>query len=313
MKKTALIPNFILIISSLVLSACLPAQEMDPTQAVGSDPGSTPEAVTTPPDSLPEAPYVVVQEDLVTCFGSPGRNESRRGIDPQALVDKGGTYHVLEITTNDENTFPVYAWYRIEDPSTPGTYCWLPATSVDLVGDPDSIARAEIPPTATWSGMPAFIEPRTGDIQCWYGPAESWGVAGTLLSGSRHDLTSLYEGGDWYQVENPEVPFTYCWVRWIDIFVYNDLSQVPVMSPADFPGLMAAEAAVNCRTDPGAEAEVVGTLDTGILVPIVAVLPDHSWYLIQNPDHGGTVCWVFESVIQFSGDLAKVPILSVEP
>lgn len=302
-----------MLFAGMSLVACGNNGTINDTQPSPLTTASNVDTTSSPQESVPMLPYIVVDEDLVTCFESPGRNESRYGVNPVTLVNRDDSFHVIEATTQDENTHPAYLWYKIENPKDPGTTCWLPAPSVHLVGDLNSIQAAAILPTATWNGNIPFIEPRVGDISCWFGPAETWGVAGTVKAGERVYLTSLLEEGDWYQIENLEYPGTHCWVRWIDILVYNDLSQLPVMSAADFPAIIPIEAGVNCRNNPNGDATVVGYLNTGTSVPIVAALEDHTWYLIENPDDPGSVCWVAGSVTQTSGDLSKIPILSNGP
>jgi hypothetical protein len=303
MKKRTYLPSFIILLAGMVLPAC----NGTPTD---TQPPPLPTATTVSPTQVSELmlPYVVVDQDLVTCFESPGPNEARYGINPLTLVKLGDAFHVLELTSQNETTHPVWIWYRIEDPSESGTTCWLPAPSVHLVGELTGIEFAQIAPTATRSGNLPFIEPRTRDISCWYGPAETWAVAGTVRFGSREALTGMLEGGDWFQVENPDSPGTWCWVRWIDITVYNDLSQLPVIPATEFPGVTPHEVGVNCRANPNGDAEILGALDVGATVPVVAMLADQSWYLIENPGNPGTVCWVFGAVTRTTGDLANIPI-----
>jgi hypothetical protein len=189
----------------------------------------------------------------------------------------------------------------------------LPANGVRLVGDLSSIQSAAIPPTPTWTGRSPFLEPRIGDIHCWFGPAETWGIAGTVKAGVRIEITSLLEGGEWFQIGNPDRPGTHCWARWLDVLVYNDLSQLPVMAVDDFPSIMAIDAGVNCRTNPSRDADIVGALIPETAVPIVAVLGDSSWWLIENPDNPGTVCWVSGTVTKVSGDVSKIPVIPITP
>jgi len=68
----------------------------------------------------------------------------------------------------------------------------------------------------------------------------------------------------------------------------------------------------NCRTNPGADYELVDTLTTGFQAPINGVVPDNAWLRIFLPDWNQN-CWVSASVVEVTGDVAGVPLYQYAP
>jgi uncharacterized protein YgiM (DUF1202 family) len=67
----------------------------------------------------------------------------------------------------------------------------------------------------------------------------------------------------------------------------------------------------NCRFGPGTDFLSVGALMVGQTVPILGTISDRTWWQIDNPWAAGTKCWVSNAVTSTSGDLSKVPVLSI--
>jgi uncharacterized protein YraI len=70
---------------------------------------------------------------------------------------------------------------------------------------------------------------------------------------------------------------------------------------------------VNCRFGPGTSYPVISELRVGVIVPILGSNADHSWWQIDDPLGSGSLCWVSDAVVNTSGDLSGVPVITAPP
>jgi hypothetical protein len=67
-----------------------------------------------------------------------------------------------------------------------------------------------------------------------------------------------------------------------------------------------------CRAGDQAEYEELGYLLEGESAPIEGRNADSSWWWILNPDWQGH-CWVWDGLVEVTGDTSGVPIIAVDP
>jgi len=69
----------------------------------------------------------------------------------------------------------------------------------------------------------------------------------------------------------------------------------------------------NCRTGPSPQYPAVSYLLVGQQSVVLGTIPDHSWWLIENPKKPGTRCWVWGSTTRIEGDTTAVPLVEPSP
>lgn len=68
----------------------------------------------------------------------------------------------------------------------------------------------------------------------------------------------------------------------------------------------------NCRTNPGADYELLDIVPTGFQANITGVVPDNAWLRIFLPDWNQN-CWLSASVVEITGNLAGVTVYQYAP
>jgi hypothetical protein len=69
----------------------------------------------------------------------------------------------------------------------------------------------------------------------------------------------------------------------------------------------------NCRTGPSPQYPSVSFLLVGQQSVVLGTIPDHSWWLIEDPKKPGSRCWVWGSTTRVEGDLSAVPLVEPPP
>lgn len=77
--------------------------------------------------------------------------------------------------------------------------------------------------------------------------------------------------------------------------------------------MISASKNTNCRTGPGVVYPVVGYLLLGDTSQVMGRLADNSWWVIQNPNRPGQVCWVWNQTTSVSGDTGLLPVATPPP
>ncbi len=79
---------------------------------------------------------------------------------------------------------------------------------------------------------------------------------------------------------------------------------IPTVTPKDM--------AVNCRTGPGLEWDVVSALNIGQIVPILGKSSDLEWWYIVDPFNSSRHCWVSALATTTRGDLTVIPVVEAQ-
>jgi uncharacterized protein YraI len=67
----------------------------------------------------------------------------------------------------------------------------------------------------------------------------------------------------------------------------------------------------DCRFGPGTGFSTISTLRLGETAKILGTVSDQSWWQIKDPQTPGTKCWVPGPAVTSSGDISRVPVLSI--
>jgi len=85
------------------------------------------------------------------------------------------------------------------------------------------------------------------------------------------------------------------------------LDETPTPTPA--PPMVSVSEATNCRTGPGQQYEIVGTLQVGEQAEVVGVSQDGDYWVIALPRQTGQ-CWIIGIYATVTGDTSGLPILT---
>lgn len=78
------------------------------------------------------------------------------------------------------------------------------------------------------------------------------------------------------------------------------------------PPIATAKEDANCRFGPGMAYDVVGYLLEDQSAPIDGRNADKTWWWIERQDGYGH-CWIWDSLVELSGDISGVPIIAAPP
>lgn len=84
----------------------------------------------------------------------------------------------------------------------------------------------------------------------------------------------------------------------------------PSRTPTLVPVLAEAIGEANLRSGPGLDFDLVGTLSAGNPVPVIGRSVRFPWLLVLWQDAPGGQAWVFEQLVQITGDITTVPIVT---
>jgi hypothetical protein len=77
--------------------------------------------------------------------------------------------------------------------------------------------------------------------------------------------------------------------------------------------LISVSVATNCRSGPGRVYDYVGALLVGKTAEVMARDPAGNYWLIRNPENGGSLCWIWGQYATLSGDVSVLPIFTPPP
>ncbi len=77
------------------------------------------------------------------------------------------------------------------------------------------------------------------DTRCRLGPSTVYNVVGFLLTTEQSTVQGKDSGGEWWYIENPKKPGSFCWVWGGSTKVSGDTSELPVITPPPTPTFTA--------------------------------------------------------------------------
>ncbi len=170
------------------------------------------------------------------------------------------------------------------------------------------------------------------------GPATTFDIVGRLAAGNAAPVVGRLESNDWWQIEVEFEPDGKGWVFAEVVEFVGDASAVPIVEGPEAPIEEATETGdtagdsteqatesteqatdtsptieipaggVNVRAGPGLEFELLGRLDEGTSMPVVAKNDTGEWWQIIYADAENGLAWVADVVVNFSGDRGSVPL-----
>ncbi len=213
---------------------------------------------------------------------------------------------------------------------------------------PPPFAQSEPLPQATSTGIlaEAFIEANVRS-----GPGIEYEQLGTIYAGTRYEVYGKHEFFPWILLQFPASPSGRAWV-YADLVGLNiSLQQVPLVTssallhdsptasplpavtstqpPADEPvvssGLASTPSAadipsvylesrdeINVRFGPGIDYPRIGQIAPGTNYPIMSRHALYPWYLIQYPAAPDGVGWVYADVVDVTGNIYELPVITVQ-
>lgn len=197
------------------------------------------------------------------------------------------------------------------------------------------------PDAQTQNPPPAEPYIQTGAItNVRSGPSTTFEIVGRLNANSTVAVVGRTEAGDWWQIEFEPAPQARGWVSGEVVEFFGDAPTVPVVNAPEPPPAAAtatpenenadqpaadtpapeaqADSAapvvqipaggVNVRSGPGLNFELLGRLDEGTSVPVVAKNNTGDWWQIEYPAGENGLAWVADVVVNFNGDRNAVPL-----
>jgi hypothetical protein len=91
-------------------------------------------------------------------------------------------------------------------------------------------------PTETLTPMPSIpMVSVTVNTNCRFGPGQAYEYLGALLEGETAEIYGRDPWGNFWYIENPDRPGSYCWITAAYAQVSGDTSQVPELTPPPTP------------------------------------------------------------------------------
>lgn len=100
-------------------------------------------------------------------------------------------------------------------------------------------------PTSTPSTM--LASPKDQPVNCRFGPATSYAVAGALNLGQQAEIIGRNTDSSWWYVRNPSNPSTSCWLASSVTDAVGNVESLPVVNP---PEIVVTD--ISVRVDPPA-------------------------------------------------------------
>jgi hypothetical protein len=85
------------------------------------------------------------------------------------------------------------------------------------------------------------------------------------------------------------------------------------ITPTQGPTILRVSVDTNCRAGPGLAYEYLGALMTYEEAEILAQSSVPGFWVIDNPDHPGSECWVGEQYASIQGDTSGLPVRTPPP
>jgi len=91
------------------------------------------------------------------------------------------------------------------------------------------------PPTITPTSTPSTIlaSPKDQPVNCRFGPATSYAVAGALNLGRQAEIIGRNSDSSWWYVRNPSNPSTSCWLAASATDTVGNVESLPVVNPPE--------------------------------------------------------------------------------
>ncbi len=166
------------------------------------------------------------------------------------------------------------------------------------------------------------------------GPATTFDIVGRIEAGSAISVVGRLETNDWWQIDFESGPEGKGWVSGEVVEFVGDTSTVaiveaPKAAPAETnsatedtnqtsdvveqttdttPIVTAPDGGVNVRSGPGLDFDLLGLLEAGTTVPVVAKNDTEEWWQIEYLAAENGLGWVAGAVVDFSGDHNSVPL-----
>jgi uncharacterized protein YgiM (DUF1202 family) len=187
--------------------------------------------------------------------------------------------------------------------------------------------RAQDPPDVPYIRTTDLTNVRSG-------PSTEFEIVGRLGANSAVSVVGRLETGEWWQIEFEPGPTSNGWVFSEVVEFVGDETTVPiakvpepppvatatpgaidastVSEPADqvvneTPSVRVPAGGVNVRIGPGLDFELLGRLDEGTAVPVVAKNDTGEWWQIEYTASENGLAWVADVVVDFRGDRNSVP------
>lgn len=84
------------------------------------------------------------------------------------------------------------------------------------------------------------------------------------------------------------------------------------LTPTPEKPMVSVSMNTNCRTGPGLQFDLVGSLLVGEQAEVVGVVPDGDYWIIKNPRRAGE-CWLWGNYATIVGQTAGLPIFTSPP
>lgn len=199
----------------------------------------------------------------------------------------------------------------------------------------DAEASATQPP-AQQANLPTLLVPE-GGVNIRSGPGLDFELLDRLDEDAVVPVVGKNETGEWWQIEYEAGPDGRAWVAAVVVEFSGESDDLPVVSlseavedaaapEADVPavtgsiegsiegaieGSIEATAAINVRSAPSEEGEVLGGLYNGETADVLAVSEDGAWWQIDFADAAGEEAWVAAEFVEFQGERSSVPIFGL--
>jgi hypothetical protein len=112
----------------------------------------------------------------------------------------------------------------------------LPPAASEVELPPATTATITQTPTETLTPTPSIpMVSVTVNTNCRFGPGQVYEYLGALLEGETAEIHGRNPEGNFWYIENPDQPGSYCWITAAYAQVSGDTSQVPELTPPPTP------------------------------------------------------------------------------
>jgi serine/threonine protein kinase len=283
-----------------------------------------------------------VQPMSGVCYPLPDVTQARALTDTPCLFGPGEEYPV-ESTLKAFDSRPAEGlsqdegWWYIDNPEKPGSSCWVPVQTTELIGNIATLQLVEAPPMPT-GGAPAadalFAEIKniTIDDQNRYVVEYDTINFDEQLPGTHlhfffdttpPEQTGMSGGGSRLMFGGP-TPFTGYNVtdrpqeatKMCVLMANPDHSVIPESGncfplPDLAPGFVSSD--TKCYDEPDNLSASVDSFSGGAEVILLGASPDQKWLYVSDADSVAAPCWVQTTAIKLEGDPNELPVIGGSP
>jgi uncharacterized protein YraI len=341
------VTSVLLIMLSLVLSACGPSATPAPTQDVGmiqtqsaqtvvadltinAPPPPTATLPSTDPTPNPNIPVAVVP---TAAAGSPSAVANSR----TTIYSGPGTNYVVYGTFLNGQSALITGrsedgqWLAISVPVAPEGIGWLSGSAVTAsnAGNVPVLPTPPVPPT-TAMVPPAADDPQATALANTFvrsGPAVNFPAYGLASAGTTGRVIGVSEDRQWWVVRlnpaNVGVGFGWISAQYVQTsntenmqVVENPETPVLVIPPPPPSGAAIATATdfINVRTGPGTNYTVLVVAPPGSTAEITGRSSDNAWWQVRVPTRvaASGLAWVSASFV-VAQNTSNVPVVNAPP